>query len=215
MMMNLFSTFDPCSGVMSLNWFSTIIMFIILPYNFWLIPNMNMIMINKMISLVINELNSNLMYKSTIIMMLSIMMMILINNIMGLVPYVFTSSSHLVFSLALSLPLWLSFIMYGIFKKTNKMFCHLLPIGTPKILMPFMIMIETISNLIRPGSLAVRLSANMIAGHMIMALLGNMPKMMMFLLMMVFTTLMVFELAVSIIQSYVFMTLSSLYSSEL
>nr|YP_009733525.1 ATP synthase F0 subunit 6 [Krisna rufimarginata]QHV34363.1 ATP synthase F0 subunit 6 [Krisna rufimarginata] len=215
MMMNLFSTFDPCSGNLSLNWISMNLMFLMLPLNFWLIPNNNMIMVNKIIYKIIKELNSNLIYKSSMIMMLSIMMTILMNNMMGLIPYVFTSSSHLVFSLAISLPLWMSFIMFAIIKKTNKMFCHMLPMGTPMILMPFMVMIETISNLIRPGSLAVRLSANMIAGHMIMSLLGKTSGMMLIILMSMFLLLMMFELAVSIIQSYVFMTLTSLYSSEL
>nr|YP_010849271.1 ATP synthase F0 subunit 6 [Krisna expansiva]WGG89411.1 ATP synthase F0 subunit 6 [Krisna expansiva] len=214
-MTNLFSTFDPCSGNLSLNWISLVLMFLLLPFNFWLIPNNNMIMMNKMIYTIIKELNSNLNYKSSMIMMMSIMIMILLNNMMGLIPYVFTSSSHLVFSLAISLPLWMSFIMFAIIEKTNKMFCHMLPLGTPFILMPFMIMIETISNLIRPGSLAVRLSANMIAGHMIMSLLGKTTGMIMIMFMLIFMLLMMFEMAVSIIQSYVFMTLTSLYSSEL
>nr|YP_010849310.1 ATP synthase F0 subunit 6 [Krisna quadrimaculosus]WGG89450.1 ATP synthase F0 subunit 6 [Krisna quadrimaculosus] len=214
-MTNLFSPFDPCTGMFSLNWMSMIIMMIIMPYNFWIIPNKNMIMMMKMLKKINMELNSNLTYKSSTIMMMSLMMMIMMNNMMGLVPYVFTCSSHLMFSLSLSLPMWMSFMMYATIKKTNKMFCHLLPKGTPKILMPFMIMIETISNLIRPMSLAVRLSANMIAGHMILALMGNSNKNMMLIIMLMLMILLTFELAVSIIQSYVFMTLTSLYSSEM
>nr|QHV34324.1 ATP synthase F0 subunit 6 [Gessius sp. 'rufidorsus'] len=214
MMTNLFSSFDPCTGIMSLNWLSTFILLIILPYNIWLIQNKLMILLNKIYFLIINELKSNLNNLNTSIMMISIMLMILINNLMGLIPYIFTSSSHLIFSLSLALPLWMAFMMFGLLKKTNSTLSHMLPYGTPILLMPFMVIIETISNLIRPGSLSVRLSANMIAGHLIMSLLGNMSKMMIPMMMVIFIMLTMFELAVSIIQSYVFMTLTSLYYKE-
>lgn len=53
------------------------------------------------------------------------------------------------------------------------MLAHLVPLGTPGVLIPFIVLIETISNVIRPGTLAVRLAANMIAGHLLLVLLGN------------------------------------------
>nr|YP_010849297.1 ATP synthase F0 subunit 6 [Krisna nigromarginata]WGG89437.1 ATP synthase F0 subunit 6 [Krisna nigromarginata] len=214
MMMNLFSSFDPCTGMMSLNWLSMMLMFIMLPYNMWLIPNNNLIMINNIINNIFIELKSNLKCLSSSILMMSIFLFIMMNNIMGLIPYIFTCSSHLLFSLTLSLPLWLSFILYNSLKKTNLFLSHMVPYGTPIILMPFMVLIETTSNLIRPGSLAVRLTANMIAGHILMSLLGNSSKIMISFMLLVFMLLMIFEMAVSIIQSYVFMTLTSLYSSE-
>nr|YP_010849284.1 ATP synthase F0 subunit 6 [Krisna furcata]WGG89424.1 ATP synthase F0 subunit 6 [Krisna furcata] len=214
MMTNLFSSFDPCTGLLSMNWLSTILILIILPMNMWLIPNNNMIILNNLMMYVNKELKSNLISKPASILMISIFMFILINNTTGLIPYIFTSSSQLVFSLTLSLPMWTSFIIFKMINKTNLLFSHMVPYGTPTILMPFMVIIETISNLIRPGSLAVRLSANMIAGHMLMSLLGNMNKMMMPIMMTIFIILMMFELAVAMIQSYVFMTLTSLYCSE-
>nr|QGT34976.1 ATP synthase F0 subunit 6 [Evacanthus heimianus] len=214
MMTNLFSVFDPCTGIFSLNWMSTIIFILIIPYNFWFIPNKLSLIYNNLLITLNLEMSMLMPYKGMTMFMLSIFFLILVNNSMGLVPYVFTSSSHLMFSLSLALPMWLSFMIYGWFNNTNMMFTHLVPIGTPFILMPFMVMIETISNLIRPGSLAVRLTANMIAGHLLMSLLGNSSLSIMMILMFVFIILMSFEIAVSAIQAYVFMTLTTLYSSE-
>lgn len=84
--------------------------------------------------------------------------------------------------------------------------------------MPFMVCIETISNIIRPGTLAVRLSANIIAGHLLMTLMGNtgpgMATVMVGFLVLGQLCLLILESAVSIIQGYVFSVLSTLYSSE-
>nr|QFI35936.1 ATP synthase F0 subunit 6 [Mileewa albovittata] len=216
-MMNLFSVFDPCTGFLSLNWFSMIMFIIILPYNFWLLPNNLMILFNMVLNMLNKEMKSLMKYKGNNMIMISLFLLIMINNLWGLLPYVFTSSSHLVFSLTLALPFWLSFMLYGWMNKTNNMFIHLVPMGTPSILMPFMVLIETISNLIRPGSLAVRLTANMIAGHLLMSLLGGTINnmLMLFMLLIILSMLMLFELAVSIIQAYVFLTLTTLYSSEI
>nr|AJF94308.1 ATP synthase F0 subunit 6 [Corizus sp. 'albomarginatus'] len=220
MMTNLFSTFDPTTNMyMSMNWMSTITCFLMIPMTYWMLPNRMNIMFN-MIIMKLNEEFKMLMglnSKGMTLLMISLFMFIFLNNIMGLMPYIFTSSSHLVFTLTMALPLWLSLMIYGWINQTNHMFAHLIPIGTPPILMPFMVMIETISNLIRPGSLAVRLTANMIAGHLLMSLLGNNSinsSMMLPLIMIMQITLMLFESAVSLIQAYVFSVLSTLYSSE-
>nr|WRQ18177.1 ATP synthase F0 subunit 6 [Igerna tenuicaula] len=217
-MTNLFSTFDPCTGSTSLNWLSSTIIMMIMPMKYWNLPNKQMIMFNKMMSTLNKEILMLMKYKGTSIMFISMFMLILINNMMGLMPYVFTSSSHLVYSLTLTLPMWMGMMMFGWMKKTNKMFIHMVPVGTPSLLMPFMVLIETISNLIRPGSLAVRLTANMIAGHLLMSLLGNncsKSSLLMMMSMMICIMLMLFETAVAMIQAYVFMTLSTLYSSEI
>nr|QZZ18340.1 ATP synthase F0 subunit 6 [Shaddai sp. SL-2021a] len=215
-MTNLFSVFDPCTGKMSLNWLSSMIFIMVIPYNFWLLPNKIYYMFKMVMNTMKNEMKSLMMYKGTTLIVLSFFVYIMINNLMGLVPYVFTSSSHMVYSLSMALPMWFSFMIYGWLNKTNHMFSHLVPSGTPSILMPFMVLIETISNLIRPGSLAVRLTANMIAGHLLMSLLGNNTNSFMLMIssMLIYLILMLFEVAVSLIQSYVFMTLTTLYSSE-
>jgi F-type H+-transporting ATPase subunit a len=92
------------------------------------------------------------------------------------------------------------------------------PQGTPRILIPFIVCIETIRNVIRPGTLAVRLTANIIAGHLLLTLIGNTGNSLSLILVNFLligqVALLMLESAVSIIQSYVFAVLSTLYSSE-
>nr|AXS66554.1 ATP synthase F0 subunit 6 [Latridiidae sp. 1 KM-2017] len=221
MMANLFSSFDPSTNLnMSLNWMSSLLGILFIPYMYWLIPSrLNMLWINLTSTLhkefkILLGTNSS----GSSLIFISLFSFILFNNFLGLFPYIFTSSSHLSMTLILALPLWLSFMLYGWINNTIHMFAHLVPQGTPPVLMPFMVCIETISNIIRPGTLAVRLTANMIAGHLLMTLLGNTGPMMSIyllnILIIVQLLLLVLESAVSIIQSYVFAVLTTLYSSE-
>nr|YP_009528982.1 ATP synthase F0 subunit 6 [Monolepta quadriguttata]YP_010164563.1 ATP synthase F0 subunit 6 [Monolepta hieroglyphica]AST14982.1 ATP synthase F0 subunit 6 [Monolepta quadriguttata]QRM91326.1 ATP synthase F0 subunit 6 [Monolepta hieroglyphica]QUA05767.1 ATP synthase F0 subunit 6 [Monolepta hieroglyphica]UFP05637.1 ATP synthase F0 subunit 6 [Monolepta hieroglyphica] len=222
MMMNLFSSFDPSSNFnLSMNWMSTMIGLLIIPPMFWLIPSrMNMIWMKIIITLhkEFKTLLGNYKSQGSTLIFISLFSIILFNNFLGLFPYIFTSTSHMTMTLSLALPLWLSFMIYGWINNTIHMLAHLVPQGTPPILMPFMVCIETISNIIRPGTLAIRLSANMIAGHLLMTLLGNTGPMMNLLMLNILIItqilLLTLETAVSMIQSYVFAVLSTLYSSE-
>nr|YP_010838219.1 ATP synthase F0 subunit 6 [Sternocampsus coriaceus]WGF20846.1 ATP synthase F0 subunit 6 [Sternocampsus coriaceus] len=221
-MTNLFSTFDPSTSTnLSLNWLSALLGLMFLPTMFWFIPSRINLMWIKIMTALHNEfkilLKINKM-KGTTLIFISLFSMILFNNFISLFPYVFSSTSHLVLTLTLALPLWLSFMIYGWINNTLHMFAHLVPQGTPPILMPFMVCIETISNIIRPGTLAIRLTANMIAGHLLLTLLGNtgtsLSILMINILVMTQLLLLILESAVAIIQSYVFSILSTLYSSE-
>nr|YP_010988652.1 ATP synthase F0 subunit 6 [Allanaspides helonomus]WOR80944.1 ATP synthase F0 subunit 6 [Allanaspides helonomus]WOR80957.1 ATP synthase F0 subunit 6 [Allanaspides helonomus] len=222
MMTNLFSVFDPTSSIfyLPLNWLSTFLMFFILPLLFWAMPSRSLLMWSSVIStlhkefkLLLGPLSSN-----SSIIFISLFSLILFNNFLGLLPYIFTSTSHMALTLSFALPLWFSFMLFGWLKNTQHMFSHLVPQGTPSLLMPFMVLIETISNIIRPGTLAVRLAANMIAGHLLLTLLGNtgpsLASSILFLLIFSQILLLTLEAAVAIIQSYVFAILSSLYASE-
>nr|APX40295.1 ATP synthase F0 subunit 6 [Sphaeroderma rubidum] len=222
MMMNLFSSFDPTSSMnLSLNWLSITLGMMIMPLTFWLIPSrMSMIWLS-IINLLHKEFKVLIGTKKTqgnTLIFISLFSIILFNNFLGLFPYIFTSSSHMTMTLSLALPLWLSFMIYGWFNNTLHMLAHLVPQGTPPVLMPFMVCIETISNMIRPGTLAIRLAANMIAGHLLLTLLGNtgsnMSILMLNMLILTQILLLTLESAVAIIQSYVFAILSTLYSSE-
>nr|WOW99091.1 ATP synthase F0 subunit 6 [Paravarcia sp.] len=216
MMTSLFSSFDPMSSIKQMNWMMMLSTMTIMPMNFWMKKSRWNMIKKKMEMKLTMEMNNSTNHKEMLIMSTSIFMLILINNMMGLFPYTFTSTSHIVMSMSMALPMWMMLMIYGWTKFTNNMFKHLVPTGTPTPIMPMMVIIETVGNIIRPISLSVRLTANMIAGHLMMTLLGNMNEMkMMFLTMPTQTMLMMFESSISIIQAYVFSILMTLYSSEI
>nr|ALO71009.1 ATP synthase F0 subunit 6 [Pselaphinae sp. 1 EF-2015] len=221
-MTNLFVSFDPSTNFLNMNWMSSMIGMLYIPLMFWFIPsrwNMFWIMlINNLHKEFFILMNKNINKGSTLIF-ISLFSMIMFNNFLGLFPYIFTSTSHMIMNLSLALPLWMSFMLFGWINFTNNMFSHLVPQSTPNILMPFMVCIESISNFIRPMTLAIRLTANMMAGHLLLTLLGNTGSLlsifMINILIMIQIMLILLESAVAIIQSYVFTILSTLYSSEI
>nr|QIV24566.1 ATP synthase F0 subunit 6 [Phaolus metallicus] len=220
-MINLFSSFDPATNLnLSLNWLSTLIGILVIPSVFWMIPS-RISMLSKLITHSLHKEFKILVGVSSTgatLIFVSLFTFILMNNFMGLFPYIFTSTSHMSLTLSLALPLWTSFIIFGWVNHTVHMLAHLIPQGTPPVLMPFMVCIETISNIIRPGTLAIRLSANMIAGHLLMTLLGNTASTLSLItinfVIIIQILLLILESAVAIIQSYVFAVLTTLYSSE-
>lgn len=148
-----------------------------------------------------------------------IFLFILFSNLMGLMPYVFTRTSHLSVTLVLALPLWLGRILWSSLFQYNSLLAHLVPTGTPAILMPVIVIIETVSSIIRPMTLSIRLAANIVAGHLLLTLLGsqgpNLAGAALIILFVGLILLLLLEVAVACIQSYVFTILSSLYLNEL
>nr|WFP43322.1 ATP synthase F0 subunit 6 [Onomarchus uninotatus] len=221
---SLFSIFDPSTNIiytlLAMNWISAPLGLLLVPASFWFTPSRMHMMWIKIIEKLNSEFKSLMMIltSSATPIFITVFILILLNNTLGLFPYIFTSSSHMVMTLSLALPLWLGFMLFGWLKKTNHMFAHLMPQGTPPALMPFMVCIETISSLIRPGTLAIRLAANMIAGHLLLTLLGSTGPYLTWLpmsgLIVGQFALLLLESAVSIIQAYVFAILITLYASE-
>lgn len=222
MITNLFSRFDPLTSTLnlSLNWLSTFLGLILIPQLFWATPSRWSSLWNGLMSTLHKEFKTLLGISNPggTILFVSVFSLIVFNNFMGLIPYVFTSTSHLRFTLALRLPLWLSFILFGWINHTQHMFAHLVPSGTPGPLIPLIVLIETIRNVIRPGTLAVRLAANIIAGHLLLTLLGrvgpSLQSSLLTLLIIAQILLLTLEAAVAVIQSYVFAALSTLYAGE-
>nr|AYD75227.1 ATP6 [Dicrurus sharpei]AYD75228.1 ATP6 [Dicrurus sharpei]AYD75251.1 ATP6 [Dicrurus sharpei] len=151
----------------------------------------------------------------------SLMMFLLLINLLGLLPYTFTPTTQLSMNLALAFPLWLATLLTGLRNQPSISLGHLLPEGTPTPLIPALILIETISLLIRPLALGVRLTANLTAGHLLIqlistatvALASTMPMVSLITLLILFL-LTILEVAVAMIQAYVFVLLLSLYLQE-
>nr|USF12364.1 ATP synthase subunit 6 [Hirundo rustica gutturalis]USF13742.1 ATP synthase subunit 6 [Hirundo rustica rustica] len=151
----------------------------------------------------------------------SLMMFLLLINLLGLLPYTFTPTTQLSMNLALAFPLWLATLLTGLRNQPSISLGHLLPEGTPTPLIPALILIETTSLLIRPLALGVRLTANLTAGHLLIqlistatvALFSTMPMVSLLTLMVLFL-LTILEVAVAMIQAYVFVLLLSLYLQE-
>nr|BCO16443.1 ATPase subunit 6 [Pachydactylus punctatus] len=155
------------------------------------------------------------------ITLLMIMFYLLITNLLGLLPYTFTPTTQLSLNMALALPLWLATVFTGMRHQPTMAMAHLLPLGTPTPLIPILILIETASLLIRPLALGVRLTANLTAGHLLMtlisiaslALLPTSPTIAL-LTTILLILLSGLEIAVAMIQAYVFVLLLSLYLQE-
>lgn len=226
MITNLFSSFDPSTNIfflkLSLNWLSRLFIILIFPIFFWTIPNNLNFIFSSLIKILYNEfyniINKNK-FNNFNLIFISIFLLIIINNFITLFPYIFTNTSHIAINLRFSIPIWLRIILYGWIKKTNNIFKHLVPQRTPNILIPFIILIERIRLLIRPITLIVRLTANIIAGHLLLTLLRNSISNLNYLftssILLIQIILLTLESAVSIIQSYVFAILITLYVREI
>lgn len=221
MIRNLFSSFDPSTSFnTSLNWVRVFLGFFLIPSSYWLIPSRYTFLWNKIIITLHNEFKIlvGTKIKGRTLIFISLFSIILFNNFLGLFPYIFTRTRHIVLTLSLAFPLWLRFIIYGWINNTTHILAHLVPQGTPAALISFIVLIETIRNVIRPGTLAIRLSANIIAGHLLITLLGNtgsrLSLIILNFLLLTQILLLVLETAVAIIQSYVFAILRTLYSRE-
>lgn len=154
----------------------------------------------------------------------TLFMFILMGNILGLLPYSFTYTSHLIVTAILAVFCFVMCIGFGVYNHGLKFFSLFLPAGVPWWLVPFIVPLEVISFFIRPITHSVRLFANMMAGHMILkivigfamaaasvgggwVLLGIFPTLFNVLMMM-------FELLVAGIQAYVFAILACVYLKD-
>nr|AHX02766.1 ATP synthase F0 subunit 6 [Lepus capensis] len=152
------------------------------------------------------------------LMLVSLIMFIGSTNLLGLLPHSFTPTTQLSMNLGMAIPLWAGAVITGFRYKTKASLAHFLPQGTPVPLIPMLVIIETISLFIQPMALAVRLTANITAGHLLMHLIGGAAlalisispttALITFIILILLTIL---EFAVAMIQAYVFTLLVSLY----
>nr|BAD12317.1 ATPase subunits 6 [Albula glossodonta] len=155
------------------------------------------------------------------VLLASLMVFLITLNMLGLLPYTFTPTTQLSLNMGLAVPLWLATVAIGMRNQPTAALGHLLPEGTPTPLIPVLIIIETISLFIRPLALGVRLTANLTAGHLLIQLIATaafvlapmMPAVAISAAVVLFL-LTLLEVAVAMIQAYVFVLLLSLYLQE-
>nr|NP_944729.1 ATP synthase F0 subunit 6 [Pontoporia blainvillei]CAD88006.1 ATPase6 protein [Pontoporia blainvillei] len=195
-----------------------------------LLPTPNQLINNRMISVqqwMIKLLTKQLMSthntkgQTWSLMLTSLFLFIALTNLLGMLPHSFTPTTQLSMNLGMAIPLWAGTVFAGFRNKTKMSLAHLLPQGTPTFLIPMLVMIETISLFIQPMALAVRLTANITAGHLLLHLIGstvlaltNINLLAASITFIILTLLTILEFAVALIQAYVFTLLVSLYLQD-
>nr|YP_009652374.1 ATP synthase F0 subunit 6 [Nothrotheriops shastensis]QDA81211.1 ATP synthase F0 subunit 6 [Nothrotheriops shastensis] len=192
-----------------------------------LFPSPNRLIVNRLISMqqwMINLILKQMMAihspkgRTWSLMLISLITFIGTTNLLGLLPHSYTPTTQLSMNLGMAIPLWAGAVITGFRHKTKASLAHFLPQGTPIPLIPMLVIIETISLFIQPMALAVRLTANITAGHLLMHLIGSATLALMsinpttaFITFIVLILLTILEFAVALIQAYVFTLLVSLY----
>jgi len=154
----------------------------------------------------------------------SIFMFICVSNVVGIIPYAFTISSHIIVTAALALMVFLTVLIYGFYKNGLKFFKLFVPSGVPIVILPLVVAIEIISFLSRPVSYSVRLFANMLAGHITLKVFASFVTMLgafgvagwvgAVLPLALTVALTALELLVAFLQAYVFAILTCIYLND-
>jgi F-type H+-transporting ATPase subunit a len=152
----------------------------------------------------------------------TLFMFILIGNLLGLLPYSFTFTSHIIVTFAMAITVFIGVTILGLVKHKMHFFSFFVPPGVPLAMWPLLIPIEVISYLSRPISLSVRLFANMLAGHTLLKVIGGfvfglgaitfgVGGLLPLALISVLTGL---EVVIAFLQAYVFAILTCLYIND-
>ena len=152
------------------------------------------------------------------LMLMSLILFIGSTNLLGLLPHSFTPTIQLSINLGIAIPLRAGAVITGFRNKTKASLAHFLPRGMPTPLIPMLVIIETISLFIQPVALAMQLTANIAAGHLLIYLTGGAKLALIsistttaLITFIILVLLTIPEFAVAIIQAYVFTLLVSLY----
>jgi F-type H+-transporting ATPase subunit a len=154
----------------------------------------------------------------------SLFMFICVSNLIGIIPYTFTVSSHIIVTVTLALLVFLTVLVYGFYKNGLKFFKLFVPSGVPIVILPLVVLIEIISFLSRPVSHSVRLFANMLAGHITLKVFASFVTMLgafgvvgwagAVLPLGLTVALTALELLVAFLQAYVFTILTCIYIND-
>ena len=148
----------------------------------------------------------------------SLFMFVLFCNMVGMLPYSFTVTSHIIVTLIMALFIFIAVTIIGFFKHGFKYLSIFVPSGVPAVLLPLITVIEIISYLSRPVSLSVRLFANMMAGHTMLKVFGGFVVSLGILggwLPLGFSVALTgLEILVAFLQAYVFAILTCIYLND-
>ena len=155
----------------------------------------------------------------------SLFMFICVSNLVGIIPYTFTISSHIIVTAALALLVFFTVLIYGVYKNGLKFFKIFVPSGIPIFILPLVVFIEIFSFFLRPISHSVRLFANMLGGHIALKVFAGFVAMLGVslgavgwvggVLPLAFTVaLTALELLVAFLQAYVFAILTVIYLND-
>lgn len=155
---------------------------------------------------------------------LTLFVLIGLINMIGIVPYTFTPTSHIIVTLGMSVSIWIGCTIIGISKHRWNWLAQFLPANAPVALGPFLIIIEVVSYIAKAVSLGVRLGANLTAGHLLFAILsgfawtmltsGGMLTIASIFPIVIVLFITVLEMAVALIQAYVFTLLTAIYIND-
>nr|AOR07133.1 ATP synthase subunit 6 [Enchytraeus albidus] len=228
MMPDIFSSFDPSSfnsiiPSMTIMFMINIIYMFLIDRNVWSMEANRTVLSLPILQSMVPEVERTYMFNINPLnqLMHQIFFMVIVLNLMGLFPYTFSITSHLLFTLSIGLPMWMLLIMSSAIKSIKATIAHLLPEGAPDWLNPFLVLIESSSIIVRPITLSFRLAANMSAGHIVLGLIGiyaaaawfNSLSVFLILLMLMIGYLL-FEVAICLIQGYIFFLLLTLYAND-
>lgn len=170
---------------------------------------------------------SNLIYSNVgkygekfLIFLSNIFLFILFSNLIGMIPFAFTITSHIIITISLSFIAFIGLNILGFEKHKSNFFELFLPKGCPTVMMPFLIIIEIISYIARLFSLAIRLFANMMSGHSLLKILSNFSYVLLLNNNLFFLSIIPFlivfcivglEIGIAMLQAYVFLILLIIY----
>nr|YP_537083.1 ATP synthase F0 subunit 6 [Orbinia latreillii]AAX50145.1 ATP synthase F0 subunit 6 [Orbinia latreillii] len=233
MMTDLFSSFDPSliqtsSNTQSLNtlliWLANLIPIFAIQSFLWIAPTRTSQILSVPMTIMNDQMSRTLgkSIKGMTSIISPLFLFLILTNWTGLIPYVLPASSHLLFTLSFGLPLWLALMISSAKNSISSFTAALLPEGAPDWLNPFLTLAETISIMVRPATLSFRLAANMSAGHIVLALMGSyiislllIQNISLFIILMpAHMGYILFEVAMGMIQAFIFCLLLSMYSED-
>lgn len=190
---------------------------------YWINISSRQSILSSIVSITSTLINStnNIFIKGAISILTPTFLRIIILNLYGAAPYTITITSHLITTLRTGGPVWFTLFIISIFIRLKLITAHLLPENTPTFIARFLSLVETLRSYIRPITLSFRLSANIRAGHVILGIITSGTACA------AFTTITLtlipiairrgytmFELAICLVQAFVFTLLASIYSND-